>query len=151
MPASDLPSPAAARPSADGQVLNRGVQNPNALSDTQKARVGITTNTSDFASYNTGAGPATHGSSTLRVQLHQPTGLVKVAGHEVTPEVAETMQRTSPELFVEPEAAAAGPPRLPLKLTRPAQRRSPARTSIATQGRSKDTISIWLGKCPHNT
>jgi hypothetical protein len=37
------------------------------------------------------------------VQLRQPTGLVKVAGFEVRPEVAETMQTTSPELFIEPE------------------------------------------------
>jgi hypothetical protein len=93
--------------SMDGQVLNKAVQNPSALSDAQKSRVGITTNTSDYASFNTGAVQASHGSSTLRVQLQAPTGLVRVAGFEVRPEVAETMKETSPELFIEPSVKAA--------------------------------------------
>jgi hypothetical protein len=96
--------------SQDGQVLNRGVQNPSAMSDSQKATIGIQTRTSDYASFNTGTdAAATHQSSTLRVQLQAPTGLVKVPGtnHEVTPEVLEVMRTTSPELFVEPSVKAA--------------------------------------------
>jgi hypothetical protein len=94
--------------SMDGQVLNRGVQNPSALSDAAKSRVGIAVNTPQFARFNTGSdAPATQGSSTLRVQLHQPTNLVKVAGHEVTPEVAETLTKAAPEVFVEPAAQQA--------------------------------------------
>jgi hypothetical protein len=93
--------------SNEGTVLNKGVQNPNAISDTQKAGVNIQTRTSSFASYNTGGGPATQRSPTTQVQLHQPTGLVPILGTEVTPEALETMKRTSPELFLEPEAKAA--------------------------------------------
>ena len=93
--------------SQDGTVLNRAIQNPSALSDAAKSRVNIGTNTGGFASFNTGSGPATHGSSTTRVQLHQPTELVKVLGYDVKPEVAEKMRETSPEAFVEPAAKAA--------------------------------------------
>jgi hypothetical protein len=92
--------------SMDGQVLNHAVR-PSSMSDAQKAAVGITTNTSDYASFNTGAGQASQGSSTLRVQLHQPTGLVKVAGFEVRPEVAQTLTEAAPEVFVEPAAQEA--------------------------------------------
>jgi hypothetical protein len=93
--------------SQDGQILNKSINPANAVHDSQKVNIGIRTNTSDFASFNTGAGPATQGSSTLRVQLHQPTGLVKVAGFEVRPEVAETLKAASPDLFIAPEVKQA--------------------------------------------
>jgi hypothetical protein len=92
--------------SQDGTVLNRAVNPNNVVHDSQRHNVGITTNTSDFASFNTGAGPATHGTSITRVQLHQPTGLVKVAGFEVRPEVAETLAQAAPQLFVDPSINA---------------------------------------------
>jgi hypothetical protein len=93
--------------STDGQILNRALNPNNVVHDSQRHNVGITTNTSDFASFNTGAGAASQGSSTTRVQLHQPTGLVKVAGFDVRPEVAETLAQAAPELFEAPEAKAA--------------------------------------------
>jgi hypothetical protein len=94
--------------SNEGTVLNKGVQNPSAMSDAAKAGIGIQTRTSSFASYNTGSGqPATQRSPTTSVQLQQPDGRVAIAGTSVTPEVLETMKRTSPELFLEPEAKAA--------------------------------------------
>ena len=91
----------------DGTTLNRGVQNPSALSDAAKARVNIAVNHSEFASFNTGGGPATQGSSTMRVQLNQPTDLVKVLGTEAKPDVVENLMKMQPELFVEPAAQQA--------------------------------------------
>ena len=93
--------------SNSGTTLNGQINPATALSDAAKSNVGITTRTSSFASYNTGAGPATQRVNVTQVQLHQPTGLVKVLGHDVKPEVLETMKVTSPELFLEPEAKAA--------------------------------------------
>jgi hypothetical protein len=40
----------------------------------------------------------------MRVQMHQPTGLVKVGGFDVTPEVAATLTQAAPEAFQEPAA-----------------------------------------------
>jgi hypothetical protein len=91
--------------STDGQALNRGIQN-SALSDSQKANVGIHINTSDFARFNTGSGPASQGSSTSRVQLLQDDGLVRVGGFEVRPEVAEKLAKVAPGLFVDPAIKA---------------------------------------------
>jgi hypothetical protein len=104
-------------------------------------------------SYNTGAGPATQGNATTQVQLHQPTGLVRVLGHDVKPEVLGTMKTTSPELFIEPEAKAAQAVEArPKRLTKPAQRRSPARTSTATPMMvSKLPINTSLGRSPLRT
>jgi hypothetical protein len=94
--------------SFDGQVLNRGVQNPSAMSDTAKAGINIQTKVGGLFTYNTGSdAPATHRNSTTSVQLHAPTGRVAILGTTVAPEVYETMKETSPELFLEPEAKAA--------------------------------------------
>ena len=93
--------------SNDHDHLNRGIDKSVGMSDAAKSRVGIAVNHSEFASFNTGGGPATQGSATQRVQLHAPTGLVKVGGYEVRPEVAETMRETSPELVIDPSVKAA--------------------------------------------
>lgn len=87
----------------DGQTLNRGISNegrPAAPGASGNVRV----NQSDFTSVNMGTNTAARaGASVQSVQLRQPTGLIPIAGTEVTPEVLETMKVTSPELFV-PEA-----------------------------------------------
>jgi hypothetical protein len=92
--------------SQDGTVLNRQVHPNNVVPDSQRQNVGIQVRTSDFARYQQHTG-AEQGTSSTRVQIQAPTGLVKVAGFEVRPEVAETMKETSPGLFIEPEAKAA--------------------------------------------
>jgi hypothetical protein len=80
-------------------VLNKAVQNPSALSDAAKGRVNIAVNQSGYASFNTGSNaPAQASSGTSRVQLRAPTGLVRVAGHEVTEAAAATLAETAPEL-----------------------------------------------------
>jgi hypothetical protein len=90
--------------SMDGQVLNRGVQNPSALSDAAKAHVGVrVNNTTDTFRYQQNAGPATATSKVTSVQLQQPTGRVAILGTTVEPEVYERMKETSPEAFL-PEA-----------------------------------------------
>src|ERR1700678_2688262 len=95
--------------STDHDHLNRGVQNPNALSDTQKASVNIAIRDGTLSTWNSHGGDTTVAPKVTSVQLQSPTGLVKVPGmnHEVTPEVLEKMKETSPELFIEPEAKAA--------------------------------------------
>jgi hypothetical protein len=95
--------------SQDGQVLNKAVNPATALSDSQKANIGIQTRTGIYASYNTGGGPATQRSPITQVQMAARTGLVKVPGtnDEVTPEVLETLKETAPQLFVAPEVKAA--------------------------------------------
>ena len=92
--------------SNDGTVLNKGVQNPNALSDTQKANVNIQTKVGGLTTYNTGSGMgATHRQNATQVQLRAPTGLVKVAGHEVTEAVAATLAEAAPELVTRVRSA----------------------------------------------
>ena len=96
--------------SNDHDHLNKGVMNPNAMSDSAKAGINIATKGGGLFTYNSGSGlPATHRDNVTSVQLQAPTGLVKVPGtvHEVTPEVLEKMKETSPDLFLEPEAKAA--------------------------------------------
>jgi hypothetical protein len=95
--------------STDHDHLNRGVMNPNALSDTQKANVNIATRDGNLGTWNSHSGNAQVTPKVTAVQLKAPTGLVKVPGmnEEVTPAVLETMKATSPELFLEPEAKAA--------------------------------------------
>jgi hypothetical protein len=93
--------------SQDGTVLNKAINPANAVSDAQKPNVGIQTRVGGLARYNTGGGPATHRANATQVQLHQPTGLVKVAGFEVTPDVAQTLTEAAPELFVPDEEKAA--------------------------------------------
>jgi hypothetical protein len=93
----------------DGNTfLNRSVQNPPAMSDGAKANIGIATKVGGLTTYNTGSGTgATHRVNTTQVQLRAPTGLVKVAGFEVTPEVAQTLTEAAPEMFVDPSVKAA--------------------------------------------
>jgi hypothetical protein len=87
--------------------LESHVRPNNVLPDSQKANVNIQTRVGTLATYNTGAGPATQRVNVTQVQLQAPTGLVKVLGYDVKPEVAEKMRETSPEAFIEPEAKAA--------------------------------------------
>jgi hypothetical protein len=91
--------------SMDGQVLNRSVNPATAVPDGQA--VNSQTRVGTLATYNTGAGPATQRVNVTQVQPQAPTRLVKVAGYDVKPEVAEKMKETSPHLFIEPEAKAA--------------------------------------------
>jgi hypothetical protein len=84
--------------SQDGQVLNKAVNPATALSDSQKANIGIQTRTGIYASYNTGGGPATQRSPITQVQMAAKTGLVTVAGHQVTEDVAATLAETAPDL-----------------------------------------------------
>jgi hypothetical protein len=84
--------------SRDGQVLNRGVQHPNALSDAQKAAVGIQTRDGNLTSWNSHSGNAQTTPKVSSVQLLQPTGRVAIAGTSVTPEVAATLAETAPDL-----------------------------------------------------
>ena len=94
--------------STDGRLLNQLTQNPSAMSDSAKASIGIQTRVGTFSSYNTGApGSATQRSPTTSVQLQARTGLVTVAGHQVTEEVAATLVETAPQLFVPEEERAA--------------------------------------------
>ena len=55
-------------------------------------------NQSDFTSWNSAGGNAQAGASVTQTQLRASTGLVKVAGFEVTPDVAATLSETAPEL-----------------------------------------------------
>jgi hypothetical protein len=93
--------------SMDGQVLNRGVQNPSAMSDSAKAGINIQTRSGGLHTFNSHSGITEVAPSTTTVQLQQPTGRVAILGTTVAPEVLETMRTTSPELFLEPEARAA--------------------------------------------
>jgi hypothetical protein len=89
-------------------TLESHVRPNNVIHDSQKANVGITVNQSKYASFNTGSdAPAQASSGTMRVQMHQPTGLVKVNGFDVTPEVAATLTQAAPEAFQEPAAQEA--------------------------------------------
>jgi hypothetical protein len=87
--------------SQDGQVLNRAVRPNNVVHDSQRANIGIGTaaRTSVVDTYQQATG-AQSAPLITSVQLHQPTGLVKIAGMHTTPEVLEKMKVTSPELFV---------------------------------------------------
>ena len=92
----------------DGRLLNQQTQNPSAMSDGAKANIGIATKVGGLTTYNTGSGAAaTHRENSTKVQLRAPTGLVKVAGFEVTPEVAQTLTEAAPEMFEDPSVKAA--------------------------------------------
>jgi hypothetical protein len=97
---------------SNNQIVNDDIADHvhpnNVLPDSQKAHVGIVVKTPQLARFNTGSDqPATQGSSTLRVQLNQPTDLVKVLGTEAKPDVVENLKKMQPELFVEPAAKQA--------------------------------------------
>jgi hypothetical protein len=93
--------------SHDGNVLNKGVQNPNALSDSAKAKVNISLRDGSLQTFNTGGGNAQIAPAVTSVQMKARTGLVNVAGQEVTEEVAATLRETAPQLFEAPEVAKA--------------------------------------------
>jgi hypothetical protein len=94
--------------STDGRLLNQQTQNPSAMSDGAKAKIGIATRVGGLTTYNTGSdAPATHRNNVTSVQLRAPTGLVKVAGFDVTPEVAQTLTEAAPEMFEDPSVKAA--------------------------------------------
>ena len=57
--------------SNSGTTLNGQINPATALSDAAKSNVGITTRTSSFASYNTGAGPVAQGSAAILRALQQ--------------------------------------------------------------------------------
>jgi hypothetical protein len=88
--------------------LNSHVQRPNALSDAAKAHVGVrVNNTTDTFRYQQNARPATATPKVTSVQLAAKTGLVKVGGFEVTPEVAATLAEVAPSLTENPSIKAA--------------------------------------------
>ena len=89
--------------SMDGQVLNRGVQNPSAMSDAQKAGINIALRDGSLHTFNSHSGNAQVAPAVNSVQLRAPTGRVAILGTTVAPEVYEKMKETSPELF-KPEA-----------------------------------------------
>jgi hypothetical protein len=90
----------------DGQTLNRGISNegkPAAPGASSNVRV----NQPSLARWNSGSDKgATAGSSVQQVQLRADTGLVNVGGYETTPEVAATLTKQAPDLFVAPEVKA---------------------------------------------
>jgi hypothetical protein len=93
--------------SNDHAHLNRGVQNPSAMSDSAKAGINIQTRTGELHTFNSDNGNATAAPAVTSVQLQAPTGRIAILGTTVAPEVYEKMKETSPELFVEPEVKAA--------------------------------------------
>jgi Holliday junction resolvasome RuvABC ATP-dependent DNA helicase subunit len=97
---------------SNGEVVNTDLESHvrpnNVVHDSQKSNIGIATRTGGLTTYNTGSGMgATHRQNATQVQLRAPTGLVKVGGFEVTPEVAQTLTEAAPEMFVAPKAAEA--------------------------------------------
>jgi hypothetical protein len=93
--------------SLDGTVLNKGVQNPNALSDAQKTNVGITTKVGGLTTYNTGSGmEATHRENITRVQLRAPDGKVQIGQYRTDPTTAENLKVMAPEMFIPDEVKA---------------------------------------------
>jgi hypothetical protein len=133
--------------SMDGQVLNRGIDKSVAVSDTQKANVGIQTRTGGITTFNSATGPAAHRNNSTQVQLRAPTGLVKVGDFEVTPEVAQTLTEAAPEMFVDPSVKAA---EAALEADKARSEEAPARTLTDTLTiRSKLPISTSLVRCPN--
>jgi hypothetical protein len=87
--------------------LESHIRPNNVLPDGQKANVGIQTRVGGITRFNSATGPATHHQNTTSVQLRAPTGLVKVAGFEVTPAVAATLAEAAPSLTEDPSIKAA--------------------------------------------
>ena len=89
---------------ANGEIVDTDLEShvrpANAMSDAQKANVGIRVhNTTDTFRFQQNGGPATAAPRVNSVQLQQPTGRVAIAGTTVAPDVYEKMKETSPELF----------------------------------------------------
>jgi hypothetical protein len=93
--------------SNDHDHLNRGVQNPNAMSDSQKAGINIATRTGELGTWNSHSGNAQTTPKVTSVQLQQPTGRVAILGTTVAPDVYERMKETSPEAFIDPSVKVA--------------------------------------------
>jgi hypothetical protein len=94
--------------SLNGDVLNKGVMNPSAMSDAAKANIGITVNQSKYASFNTGSDTeATTRSSYESVQLRTPDGKVQIGAYRTDPATVETLKVQAPEMFVAPEVKQA--------------------------------------------
>jgi hypothetical protein len=95
---------------SNGEIVNTDLEShirpATALSDGQKAHVGITINQSDFTRYQQHTGTE-QGTSSTRVQLLQDDGLVKIGGFEVRPEVAERLAKVAPGFGAEPKADEA--------------------------------------------
>jgi hypothetical protein len=87
--------------------LETHIRPNNVVPDGQKGNIGIRVNTGGLTTFNSATGPATHHQNTTSVQLRAPTGLVKVAGFEVTPEVAATLAEAAPSLTEDPSIKAA--------------------------------------------
>jgi hypothetical protein len=88
----------------DGATLNRGISNEGAPAR-HGAGSSVRTNTSDYASYQQNGGAAQARPSATRVQMAAKTGLVKVAGFEVTEAAAATLSETAPDLVTRVRSA----------------------------------------------
>jgi hypothetical protein len=97
---------------SNGEIVNTDLEShirpATAMSDHQKANIGIQTSTKGFASFNTGVdAPAQASSGTVRVQLQQPNTRVAALGTMVEPEVLENLKKMAPEAFEAPAAKQA--------------------------------------------
>jgi hypothetical protein len=97
---------------SNGEIVNTDLESHirpnNVVHDSQKANVGIQTNTKSYTSFNTGVdAPAQASSGTVRVQLLQPTTRVAALGTMVEPEVLENLKKMAPEAFEAPAAKQA--------------------------------------------
>jgi hypothetical protein len=86
--------------SMDGQVLNRGVQNPSAMSDAQKSRVNIATrNSGGLHTFNSGTGISEVTPKTTTVQLRAPDGKIQIGAYRTDAATAENLKVMAPEMF----------------------------------------------------
>jgi hypothetical protein len=93
--------------SNDHDHLNRGVMNPNALSDAQKANVNIATRNGNLTSWNSHGGGEQTTPKVTSVQMQERTGRIAIAGTTVAPDVYENLKETAPQLFEDPAIKAA--------------------------------------------
>jgi hypothetical protein len=94
--------------SNDHDHLNRGVQNPSAMSDSAKAGINIQTRTGGLFTYNTGSDtPVTHRDNSTRVQLRAPDGKVQIGNFRTDEATVENLKAMAPEIFEDPSIKAA--------------------------------------------
>jgi hypothetical protein len=93
--------------STDGRLLNNAINPNNSVPNSREAGRSIQTRVGGLTTYQQHAGPATHRQNVTQVQMAARTGLVTVAGHQVTEDVAATLAETAPELFVPEEEKVA--------------------------------------------
>jgi hypothetical protein len=91
--------------SMDGDILNKAVRPANSAPDSRSAGRTIQTRTGVLDTYQQHTG-AQSAPSTTSVQLLAKTGLVKVGGYEVTPEVAAALAEVAPSLTADPSVKA---------------------------------------------